>query len=234
MAINNNTSNSSREMPLSTEPVRTFSPPSPPSSPPTSSGLAGDTSNVVAFNGAATTNRDESVIAMRASSAASMRSAFKEWRDFAIKKTERKSLSAQAFRMESGYSSEEDEVETPRAQTDVDKHSTKETDRSPTDQSSKTEFKVERVKKSTNCNLPTQLGASGASLAEHAFRMSPLPDAEGIGGLQTSPTTLATAGGQNLAGAGVSRTQAPGGLAEHALVMSSPFSSPSQSHEGPR
>ena len=226
------------EMPSSPEPARTFSPPSPPSSPPTSSGLAEDTSNVVAFNGAATTNRDESVIAVMrvASSTASMRSAFGQWRDVATDEAARKSLSGLAFRMEGGYSSEEDEVETAKAATNAVDQSTgrKKTDGSPTDRSSNTEFVARRVAV-TNYN-PLDRPQLGVGLAEHALLgMSPFPAPEATGGQQTPPATLATGGGQNLAGAGVSPTPAPvGGLAEHALSGMSPFTSSIQSPGSPR
>ena len=119
MAINDDDFLHARgEMTAPPEPARNFSPLP---SPPPSSGLAEDTSNVVTFNGAATTNRDESVIAVMrtASSTASMRSAFGQWRDVATDEAARKSLSGLAFRMEGGYSSEEDEVETARAVTNA-------------------------------------------------------------------------------------------------------------------
>ena len=142
MAINDDDFLHARgEMPSSPEPARTFSPPS---SPPTSSGLAEDTSNVVAFNGAATTKRDESVIAVMraASSTASMRSAFGQWRDVATDEAARKSLSGLAFRMEGGYSSEEDEVETARAATNAVDPTTR---RGATNESPNGGFEARRV-----------------------------------------------------------------------------------------
>ena len=193
------------QMPTNPEPARPFSPlsssppfspPPPPPPPPTSSGLTEGASNSVALNGAATTNRGESVIAVMrdADSTASMRTAFGQWRGVTDEKA-KDNLSKQAFMMELSESKVEGKVksETVVATNAVDQSAGRDkTDESPTNGASKAGFEAKRV---PNYNPLGSGPQTGAGLAEYAFEMSPSSSPGANGGGQASATG-ANRGGQ--------------------------------------
>ena len=178
------------QMPTNPEPARPFSPPPSPS---TSSGLTENASNSVALNGAATTNRGESVIAvMRAAdSTANMRTAFGQWRGVATEERAKKSLSEQAFWMDRFESEGESKGKSEKvgpATNAVDQPAGRnKTDGSPTNVASKAGFEAKRV---PNYNPLGSGPQTGAGLAEHAFRMSPFSSPGANGGGQSPDTVV--------------------------------------------
>ena len=177
------------QMPTNPEPARPFSPPPSPS---TSSGLTENASNSVALNGAATTNRGESVIAvMRAAdSTANMRTAFGQWRGVATEERAKKSLSELAFWMERFESEGESKgkSETVVATNAVDQSAGRDkTDESPTNGASKAGFEAKRV---PNYNPLGSGPQTGAGLAKYAFEMSPFSSPGANGGGQSPDTVV--------------------------------------------